>query len=51
VYVIIPADQVARFRALPPLHEATLRVTVRAARSKYLTTPVVELVSVVEEGA
>jgi hypothetical protein len=50
VYVIIPADQVARFRSLPPLHEATLRVTILAARSKYLTTPVVELVSVVEEG-
>ena len=50
VYVIVPADQVNRFRSLPPLHEATLRVTVRAARSKYLTTPVVELVSVVEEG-
>jgi hypothetical protein len=50
VYVIIPADQADRFRALPPLHEATLRVTIRAARSKYLTTPVVELVSVVEEG-
>ena len=51
VYVIVPADQVSRFRSLPPLHEATLRVMVRAARSKYLTTPVVELVSVVEEGA
>jgi hypothetical protein len=50
VYVIIPPDQVDRFRSLPPLHEATLRVTIRAARSKYLTTPVVELVSVVEEG-
>ena len=50
VYVIIPADQVDRFRSLPPLHEATLRVTIRAARSKYLATPVVELVSVVEEG-
>jgi hypothetical protein len=50
VYVIIPAEQVDRFSSLPPLHEATLRVTIRAARSRYLTTPVAELVSVVEEG-
>jgi hypothetical protein len=50
VYVTIPVDQVDKFRSLPPLHEATLRVTIRAARSRYLTTPVAELVSVVDEG-
>jgi hypothetical protein len=50
VYVIIPADQVDKFRALPSLHEATFLVTIRAARSRYLSTPVAELVSVVEEG-
>ncbi len=47
VYVAIPHDQVGRFRALPPLHEAVLRVTIRAPRTKYLTTPVAELTSVV----
>jgi hypothetical protein len=48
--VMIPPDQVNRFRALPALDEVTLRVAIRAARSRYLTTPVAELVSVVEEG-
>jgi hypothetical protein len=47
VYVSIPAGRIAEFRALPPLTELVLRVTLRAARSKYLTTPVTELVSVV----
>lgn len=47
VYVTIPADKVAEFRALPPLRELVLRVTIRAARTRYLTTPVAELVSVV----
>ncbi|HET6578432.1 MAG TPA: hypothetical protein VFG66_08920, partial [Gemmatimonadales bacterium] len=47
VYVSIPADRVAEFQALPPLHELVLRVAVRAARSRFLTTPVTELVSVV----
>jgi hypothetical protein len=47
VYVSIPPSRIAEFRALPPLTELVLRVTLRAARSKYLTTPVTELVSVV----
>ncbi len=47
VYVSIPAARIAEFQALPPLTELVLRLTVRAARSKYLTTPVTELVSVV----
>jgi hypothetical protein len=47
VYVSIPASRIAEFQALPPLTELVLRVTLRAARSKYLTTPVTELVSVV----
>ena len=50
VYVMIPPDQVDRFRSLPALDEVTLRVAIRAARSRYLTTPVAELVSLVEEG-
>ena len=47
VYVTIPPARVAEFRALPPLRELVLRVTIRAARTRYLTTPVAELESVV----
>ena len=47
VYVAIPADRVAAFRALAPLQEVVLRVTIRAARTRYLATPVAELASVV----
>jgi hypothetical protein len=47
VYVTIPAERVAEFRALPPLRELVLRVTIKAARTRYLNTPVAELVSVV----
>ncbi|MEO7985495.1 MAG: SH3 domain-containing protein [Gemmatimonadales bacterium] len=47
VYVTIPPGRVAEFSALPPLQELTLTVTIRAARTRYLTTPVAELVSVV----
>ena len=45
VYVMIPPDRVAEFRALPALHEMTLRVTLKAARTRYLATPVAELVA------
>jgi hypothetical protein len=47
VYVIVPRDQLTQFEATPPLQELTLRVIVRAPRTKYLATPVVELASVV----
>jgi hypothetical protein len=47
VYVAIPAQEADAFRALPPLQEVVLRVTIRAARTRYLTTPVAELASVV----
>jgi hypothetical protein len=47
VYVSIPPAQVAEFEAMPPLHELVLRVTIRAARTRFLMTPVAELVSVV----
>jgi hypothetical protein len=45
VYVTIPPGRVAEFRALPPLHEMVMRVTLKAARTRYLATPVAELVS------
>jgi hypothetical protein len=48
VYVTIPADSVTPFRALPPLTELTLRLRLKAARTRYLTTPVAELVGVLE---
>ncbi|MGI9041334.1 MAG: hypothetical protein ACR2HK_09640 [Gemmatimonadales bacterium] len=47
VYVALAPERAAEFRALPPLHEVVLRVRIRAARTRYLTTPVAELVSVV----
>jgi hypothetical protein len=45
VYVIIPPERIAEFRALPPLHEMVMRVNLKAARTRYLATPVVALVS------
>ena len=45
VYVVIPPERIAEFRALPPLHEMVMRVTLKAARTRYLATPVAELVS------
>ncbi len=51
VYVIIPRDQVERFRALGPLTELMLRVRIRAARTRYLATPVAELVGVTDSVA
>jgi hypothetical protein len=49
VYVTVSDSQAAEFRALPALQEFTLRVVIKAARTKYLTTPVVEFVSRVAE--
>jgi hypothetical protein len=47
VYLIIPAGQSATFQSLPPLAEIVARVSIRAVRTRFLTTPVAELVSVV----
>jgi SH3 domain-containing protein len=49
VYVTVSDAQAAEFRAAPALQEMTLRVTIKAARSKYLATPIVEYVSRVAE--
>jgi hypothetical protein len=49
VYVTVSDAQAAEFRTAPALQEMTLRVTIKAARSKYLTTPIVEYVSRVVE--
>ncbi len=48
VYVTVTAAQAEQMRAQPPLGEMRLRVTIRAARSRYLPTPVVELESVLD---
>ena len=48
VYVTIPADQVGQFEQLPALKELTIRGTIRSATTKYLPTPVVELISLVQ---
>ncbi|MFL5471692.1 MAG: hypothetical protein ACJ8AM_04985 [Gemmatimonadales bacterium] len=44
VYVTVTPSQAAEFRTMPALQELTLRVIIKAARTKYLTTPVVEYV-------
>ena len=44
VYVMVTKEQVERLRSLKPLDELSVMVTIRAARTRYLTTPVVELV-------
>jgi len=44
VYVTVTPGQAGEFRTLPALRELSLRVIVKAARTKYLTTPVVEYV-------
>jgi hypothetical protein len=49
VYVTVTPSQATELRTLPALQELTLRVNIKAARTKYLTTPVVEYVSRVAE--
>jgi SH3 domain-containing protein len=49
VYVTVTEAQATEFRSLPALQELTLRVVIKAAKTKYLTTPVVEFVSRVGE--
>lgn len=48
VYIIVPRGQLSQFAALAPLQALTLRVVIRAPRTRYLATPVVELASVVD---
>jgi hypothetical protein len=44
VYVLITDEQATRFRAAAPLQEIEARVRIRAPSSRYLPTPVVELI-------
>lgn len=47
VYVTVSEAQAQEFRRTPPLDELTVRATIRTARSRYIGTPIVQLVSVV----
>ena len=48
VYVVIPPAQADRFKAMPPLSELTVRGVLRAASTRWLPNPVLDLVEVVE---
>jgi len=48
VYVIVPQSKLDQFRAVDALQELTIRATIKSATSKYLPTPVVELIGVVK---
>jgi len=48
VYVTVTEAQATEFRSLQALQEMILRVTIKAPRTRFLATPVVELVSRVE---
>ena len=47
VYVVLPSNMVQQFEAVPALKELTIRGTIRSASTKYLPTPVLDLVEVV----
>lgn len=44
VYVLLSKEQAAQLQGLQPLEELAVTATVRSARTRYLATPVVELV-------
>jgi len=44
VYVLLSKEQAAQLQGLQPLDQLAVTATVRAARTRYLATPVVELV-------
>lgn len=46
-YIIVTKEQAAEFRQLAPLDEVAVDAVIRAGRTKYLPTPVLELVKVV----
>jgi len=43
VYVIVSPEQAGRFKRLNPLDEFTANAVIRASRTRYLPTPVIEL--------
>jgi hypothetical protein len=44
VYLVIRGDEVAAFRNLDPLAEVRVRATIRAGKTRFLPTPVLDLV-------
>lgn len=44
VYLAVPASEAAAFRAMEPLAEVRVRATIRAGRSRFLPTPVLDFV-------
>jgi hypothetical protein len=48
VYVVVTAQQLPTFEAATPLQEFTVRGRLRAVQTRYLPTPVLELVQVVD---
>lgn len=49
VYIIIPEDQVERFRHMQPLQELLVRGILRSATTRYLPNPVLELVTLLPD--
>jgi hypothetical protein len=45
-YLMVTKDQVATFRGLAPLDEVQVEAIIRAGRTRYLPTPVLEMVKV-----
>jgi hypothetical protein len=43
VYVLVTTEQLQRFRAMTPLDEFVARGRIRAARTRHLPTPVIDL--------
>ncbi|MDH5282440.1 MAG: hypothetical protein OEW80_01000 [Gemmatimonadota bacterium] len=48
VYIVLPPERVAEFEAMPSLREMMVRGRLRAAATRYLPTPVLDLTSVAE---
>lgn len=44
VYLVVRSDQVAAWQSLEPLAEVRVRATIRAGKTRYLPTPVLDLV-------
>jgi hypothetical protein len=44
VYMVVTGDQVAAFRNLDPLTQVRVRATIRAGKTRFLPTPVLDLV-------
>jgi hypothetical protein len=51
VYVTVSEEQATEFRAMQALQDLVLRVVIKAPRTRFLATPVVQLVSIVPEEA